>query len=495
MGFPASDFEGAYRNNIDEVEEFFDSRHAQSYRFYNLCAERTYPSTRFHGRFARFPFADHNPPPLGLFSFFCRDVDEFLGEHPDNVVAVHCKAGKGRTGVMISAYLMWKRDWSTPSEAMQFYGHARTKNLKGVTIPSQRRFVEYFARTLAEDDDARAGAVVPSSEASSEASVVVSSTPPPPHRRAHHRSRRRHSAPAELTSGGGTTALSEDGSDEEEHKDEYGDGTLLQDSTEESSCGSDDDDLSDAETTVVLAADATPPRPSDERPKRDDAGNKTPSSSSLATCPSPVPSSPVPPNASAALGYDTLDRTFASYPELWPSGSPAAKRVAKRLNDGWNRKNRLQLSGRGALPPPALVFLRELRVHRATFSRFGHEYEPVFKVTCGDFEWDSARVLPSKPRFKLQPEIVLPLPNLPLTDEVLVVFYARGVATKTKSFCFWFHCSFLTDDRLYLRKHELDKACKDKKAAKFDDAFAVELRFRRAPPPVNGGPPTPPPPS
>ena len=27
--------------------------------------------------------------------------------HPDNVIAVHCKGGKGRTGMMVSAFLAY----------------------------------------------------------------------------------------------------------------------------------------------------------------------------------------------------------------------------------------------------------------------------------------------------------------------------------------------------------------------------------------------------
>uniref|UniRef100_A0A7R9UGF2 Phosphatidylinositol-3,4,5-trisphosphate 3-phosphatase n=1 Tax=Pinguiococcus pyrenoidosus TaxID=172671 RepID=A0A7R9UGF2_9STRA len=157
MGFPASDFESIYRNNAEDVYDFFEEHHAGRYKLYNLCSERSYPQERFHGRVARFPFDDHNPPPLSLILPFCKDVQAWLEENPENVAAIHCKAGKGRTGVMICAYLLYAREWNRPDEVMQFFGFARTNNQKGVTIPSQRRFISYFSRLLDAWDQQESG--------------------------------------------------------------------------------------------------------------------------------------------------------------------------------------------------------------------------------------------------------------------------------------------------------------------------------------------------
>ena len=85
------------------MRRFFDTYHADHYTIVNLCNERDYPDESFpSGKILRFPFSDHHPPALAAILVFCKRVQAILDEHPDNVVAVHCKAGKGRTGVMLS---------------------------------------------------------------------------------------------------------------------------------------------------------------------------------------------------------------------------------------------------------------------------------------------------------------------------------------------------------------------------------------------------------
>ena len=91
-----------------------------------------------------FPFKDHEAPPLNIVLPFCQDAAKFLNSDPKNVIAIHCLAGKGRTGTLISCLLLYMKQFTTATACLKYYGLMRVENGRGVTVPSQIRYVYYF---------------------------------------------------------------------------------------------------------------------------------------------------------------------------------------------------------------------------------------------------------------------------------------------------------------------------------------------------------------
>ena len=430
MGFPAAEREAMYRNDGAELERLLEERHGSGrYRLYNLCAERSYGPDRFGGAFCRFPFQDHAPPPLGMFFFFCADVDDFLQADAAAVAAVHCKAGKGRTGVMLSAYLLWSGQWDDADDAMRFYGFARTENVKGVTIPSQRRFVRYFRKLL----DRRAPLSLPAR--SSDASAARSAAPAPP-----------------------LDGASDDG---------------------DASETDDDEDAPPRELRASLTAPAA------------SSGDATPLRACASLGPKPprvaarAPDDAAPPKVDGKPAFDAPRAALASL-EAHPERFLVAGRAPRHLVDpAWNAENRRQARGhRGHLPPPVVLAISEVALRNVRPNDLlGRHYEPCFTIACRDFEYRSADLLKAAGGakcFKAPAALVrVPLPfGAAVVDEVKVTFHRRGPYARGKAdFSFWFHTAFVDGGVLTLAKADLDKACKDGAHRRFRADFAVELRF------------------
>ena len=151
MGFPSTGCETFYRNSLKDVVKFFHFYHNDNVKIYNLCLEkdRIYDKNIFNKfQVGLFPATDHNPCPIKLILEFCIDICLYLLKNPNAVAAVHCKAGKGRTGVMICSYLVFSHLCESSEKAFRYYARIRTKDNTGVTIPSQKRYIKYFETFL-----------------------------------------------------------------------------------------------------------------------------------------------------------------------------------------------------------------------------------------------------------------------------------------------------------------------------------------------------------
>ncbi|OLN95757.1 Phosphatidylinositol 3,4,5-trisphosphate 3-phosphatase and dual-specificity protein phosphatase PTEN [Colletotrichum chlorophyti] len=161
----------AYRNPLDRLVAFLDSKHKDNWAIWEFRAEGTgYPDEEVYGRVRHYPWPDHHPPPFRLIPMIMASMRNWLnggdleqgdatigtvsdhGNDKDDinnprVVVVHCKAGKGRSGTVSCSYLISECGWK-PEEALTRFTERRMRPKfgAGVSIPSQLRTITYVDR-------------------------------------------------------------------------------------------------------------------------------------------------------------------------------------------------------------------------------------------------------------------------------------------------------------------------------------------------------------
>lgn len=154
MGLPAEGLESLARNRADEVAAFLHKYHGKGNTLVVNLSEREYDYSLFENNVLEAGFPDHHAPPLYTVWHAVRSMARWLAADPKHIVAVHCKAGKGRTGLVVACFLIFSGavyDAKTPPQeladtALRLFLETRGQ---GVKYPSQTRVVRYFATIVA----------------------------------------------------------------------------------------------------------------------------------------------------------------------------------------------------------------------------------------------------------------------------------------------------------------------------------------------------------
>ncbi|XP_043076023.1 tensin-3 isoform X3 [Puntigrus tetrazona] len=147
--FHQSCTEQTYQRNLRSITRMLQSKHADRYTVINL-SERSDDLSRMNHRVLDLGWPERHAPSLHLLCSVCKNMDNWLRAHTENVLLLHCKGSKDRVGVVISSYIQLSNVSASEKHALDLYSMKKFCSDKMVNLmtPSQKRYVQVFGRLL-----------------------------------------------------------------------------------------------------------------------------------------------------------------------------------------------------------------------------------------------------------------------------------------------------------------------------------------------------------
>ncbi|XP_076131888.1 tensin-2 isoform X6 [Alosa pseudoharengus] len=147
--FPPLLEEQRYRGNLKEVAAMLKSKHQDKFLLLNL-SERRHDITRLNPKVHDFGWPDLHAPPLDKICAMCKAMETWLNSDPQHVVVLHCKGNKGKTGVIIAAYMHYSKISAGADQALSTLAMRKfcEDKVSSSLQPSQNRYIYYFGGLL-----------------------------------------------------------------------------------------------------------------------------------------------------------------------------------------------------------------------------------------------------------------------------------------------------------------------------------------------------------
>ncbi|KAK1334728.1 LOW QUALITY PROTEIN: hypothetical protein QTO34_004294 [Cnephaeus nilssonii] len=149
VSFPAGCSEESYLHSLQEVTRMLRSKHGDNYLVLNL-SERRYDLARLNRKVLDVGWPELHAPPLDKVCAICKAQESWLHSHPQHVVVIHCRGGKGRIGVVIACYMHFTNVSASADQALDRFAMKKyyDDKVSALMQPSQKRYVQFLSGLL-----------------------------------------------------------------------------------------------------------------------------------------------------------------------------------------------------------------------------------------------------------------------------------------------------------------------------------------------------------
>ncbi|XP_054640552.1 tensin-2-like isoform X3 [Dunckerocampus dactyliophorus] len=141
--------EQRYRRDLQEMVSMLKSKHQDKFLLLNL-SEKRHDITRLNPKVQDFGWPDLHAPPLDGICTVCKAMETWMSADPNNVVVLHCKGNKGKTGVIVAAYMHYSKISAGVDQALTTLAMRKfcEDKVSFSLQPSQNRYIYYFGGLL-----------------------------------------------------------------------------------------------------------------------------------------------------------------------------------------------------------------------------------------------------------------------------------------------------------------------------------------------------------
>ncbi|XP_061583712.1 tensin-2-like isoform X2 [Cololabis saira] len=141
--------EQRYSRNLQEMASMLKSKHQDKFLLLNLSEKRA-DISRLNPKVQDYGWPDLHAPPLDRICAACKAMETWLTSDPNNVVLLHCKGNKGKTGVIVAAYMHYSKISAGADQALTTLAMKKfcEDKVSSSLQPSQNRYIYYFSGLL-----------------------------------------------------------------------------------------------------------------------------------------------------------------------------------------------------------------------------------------------------------------------------------------------------------------------------------------------------------